>query len=488
MTYLIYCRKSSEAEDRQVLSIDSQESEITKLSEREGFVVSRTYKEAMSAKSSGRPIFDEMLRDIEKLGNITLLSWKLDRLARNMVDGGRIIELMDRGLLKEIRTPEKVYRDIPEDKFMMALDFGIAKKYVDDLSVNVKRGNRAKLERGGWPGKAPLGYLNDKANKTIIVDEVKAPFIKRAFQEYATGLYSLSELVELLYADGFRTWSDKKVLKASIHKLLSDPFYMGVMRKGGKLYNGNHEALVSKETFDQAQLVLSGKRRPKPQKHFFHLRGLFTCATCGCMLTATKKKGHDYYYCTNGKGVCFEHKSYLRSEKLDQLVAETLDLLHIDPELVELAYEAALLRTESEAQYHSTSLKALLDRLQSLQKAQSRLTDSYVADVVPQAVYEAKMLSLRNEATTLTRQIQEAEKATNPATTLEPVKNLVMSGISAASDYLKADIEDKRILASQLLWNLKLSSGEIQEYQFKMPYQLLVEGPKPTSVPMMLRD
>lgn len=460
MTYLIYCRKSSEAEDRQVLSIDSQETELLKVAERDGFSVAKIYKEAMSAKASGRPIFDEMLRDIEKQGDVTLLSWKLDRLARNMVDGGRVIELMDRGLIKEIRTPEKVLRNIPEDKFMMTLDFGIAKKYVDDLSVNVKRGNRAKLERGGWPGKAPLGYLNDKANKTIIVDEVKAPFIKKAYQEYATGLYSLADIVEMLYADGFRTWSNLKVHKAAIHKLLSDPFYMGVMRKGGKLYKGNHEPLVSKTTFDQVQLFLSGKRRPKPQKHFFHLRGLFTCATCGCMLTATKKKGHDYYYCTNGKGVCSEHKSYLRSERLDLLVAGILRLLQSDPELVELAYQAALQRSESEASYHSSSLLALQDQLQSLQAAQGRLTDSYAADVIPQGVYEAKMLSLRNESVSLQRQIQEAEKATNPVATLEPAKNLFLSGISAANDYLNADPEDKRILASELLWNLKLSSGE----------------------------
>jgi len=483
MRYFLYCRKSSEAEDRQVLSIDSQEAELLKLAEREGFVITRTFKEAMSAKASGRPVFNEMLREIELQGNVTLLAWKLDRLARNMVDGGRVIELMDKGFITEIRSPEKTLRNIPEDKFMMTLDFGIAKKYVDDLSVNVKRGIRAKLERGGWHGKAPLGYLNDKAEKTIVVDPAKAPYIQKAYELYATGLYSLSEVVEILYAEGFRTWSDLKVRKAAIHKLLSDPFYTGVMRKGDKLYAGNHTPLISKAVFEQAQLVLSGKRRPKPQRHFFHLRGLLTCASCGCMITATKKKGHDYYYCTNGKGGCVEHKKYLRSEILDLRVANELLRLQSDPELVELAYEAVKQDAQADIRYAATARETLQKRLLTIQESQSRLTDSYAADVLPRAVYEAKMLDLRNEAVTIERQLKEA---TDPIATLEPIKNVFLRGISAANDYLSAPPEEKRILVSELLWNLKLSMGEIKDFQFKKPYDVIANGPKPTSLALML--
>jgi len=430
-----------------------------------------------------KAFFSEMLKDIETHGDITLLSWKLDRLARNMMDGGRIIELMDKGFIKEIRSPEKTLRNIPEDKFMMTLDFGIAKKYVDDLSVNVKRGIRAKLERGGWHGKAPLGYLNDKAEKTIIIDEVKAPYIRKAYELYSTGLYSLQAIADILHEDGFRTWSDLKVRKAAIHKLLSDPFYTGVMRKGDKLYKGNHTPLVSKELFDKAQFVLSGKTRPKPQKHFFHLRGLLSCATCGCALTATKKKGHDYYYCTNGKGICTEHKSYLRVETLDLRVANELLRLQTDPELVELAYEAVKQDTEADSRYASTARESLQNRLLAIQEAQSRLTDSYAADVLPQAVYEAKMLDLRNEAITIERQLKEA---VDPIATLEPIKSVFLRGISAANDYLSAPPEEKRILVSELLWNLKLSMGEIKDFQFKKPYDAIANGPKPTSLALML--
>ncbi len=489
MTYILYCRKSSEAEDKQVLSIDSQEAELRKLAVREGFTISKVYKESMSAKASGRPVFDEMLKHIEKKKDCVLLAWKLDRVARNMVDGGRVIELMDRGFIKEIRTYEKTWRNIPEDKFMMTLDFGIAKKYVDDLSVNVKRGNRMKLERGGWLGRAPMGYLNDRVTKTIVINEKTAPFIHRAFELYATGGYSLLEVSEKLYEQGLRTLQGNKVHRGAIHKLLKDPVYMGIVFRLGKYHQGAHVPIVSKDLYDQANDVLTGKLHPKKKKHFFHLRGFLKCASCGCALTATKKKGHDYYYCTNGKGKCVEHKTYLRAEKLDELVAETLTALQSDPELVELAYEASKERLNLDSRYAAASLGNLQERLSALEDAQSRLTDKFVSEVVPEAVYEAKMWSVGNEIVALKTQISKLQGvAEEGCATLEPVKKVFMTGNTAVFNYLKGNSENKRILVQELLWNLSIKNQKVQEYQFKNEYAILAKDPKPSDISEMLRD
>ena len=149
MKYIIYCRKSTESEDRQVLSIDSQETELLAMAKANDWYISNTYKESKTAKEPGRPVFNEMLSFIEKSkDDYCILAWNLDRLARNTMDGGMIIWFMDRGFIKEIKTPSKLYGNNADDKLMMGFMFGIAKKYVDDLSVNVKRGNKAKLEKG----------------------------------------------------------------------------------------------------------------------------------------------------------------------------------------------------------------------------------------------------------------------------------------------------------------------------------------------------
>jgi len=486
MNYLIYCRKSSEAEDRQVLSIDSQEKELLRLAERDNFKILKIFKESMSAKAPGRPVFEKMLSFIEQKKNCVLLVWKLDRLSRNALDGGKVSWLMDRGLVLEIQTPEKIFKNISDDKFMMSLDFGIAKKYIDDLSQNVKRGNRAKLENGGWPNYAPQGYLNNKADKTIIVNPKSAHYIKRAFELYASGKYNLKEVAEILYQEGFRTYSGQKVMRGGIHRIIKNPFYYGMMVKDGRYYEGKHEPLISKTLYDQAHEVLSGNSHSKRQKLFFHLRGLLTCANCGCMLTASKKKGHDYYYCTNGKRKCEEHKKYLRSEMIDKYVADIFSKPQFDKELVELAYRAAKEKQTSESVYSERNAQIVEKRLAEVAMAQGRLCDSFTAGNTPEGLYNAKMTLLTNEEKALRKQLKEIRKITGEGVdTLEPVKKVFLEANKAQSDYLSGDSEQRRIIANNLLWNLSFQGQKVLNFRLKEPYDHMARVAKPTDLAEM---
>src|SRR3989304_6405528 len=168
--YITYCRKSSESEERQVLSIESQIKELKELARRLDLPASEVLSESQSAKYPGRPVFNEIIRRIQKGQVRGIICWKLDRLARNPVDGSALIWALDQNMIHEIVTPHGTFKNNSNDKFLMQLEFGMAKKYVDDLSDNVKRGNRAKLERGWNPGLPPLGYLNDPKNRTIMRD------------------------------------------------------------------------------------------------------------------------------------------------------------------------------------------------------------------------------------------------------------------------------------------------------------------------------
>ena len=483
MNYIIYCRKSSEAEDRQVLSLDSQEKELLRLAQRDNLKILKIFKESMSAKSPGRPVFEKMLSLIEQRSNCVLLVWKLDRLSRNALDGGKISWFMDRGLIIEIRTPEKVFKNISDDKFMMSLDFGMAKKYIDDLSHNVKRGNRAKLESGGWPNLAPQGYLNDKADKTIIVNPKSAPYIRKAFELYATGRYSLKEISEILYQEGFRSSPGGKIRKSLIHQIIKNPFYYGIMLREGKYYEGKHEPLISKTLYDQASEVLNGNSHGKKQKLFFHLRGLLKCANCGCALTAAKKKGHDYYYCTNGKGECQEHKKYLRSEKIDEYISSIFSKLQFDEELVELAYRAAKEKQTSESVYSERNAQIVEKRLAEVIVAQERLCDSFVGGNTPESLYNAKMTLLTNEERGLRKQLKEIKKITKEEiSTLEPVKKIFLEANKAQSDYLSGNPEQKRVIANNLLWNLSFQDQKVLNFRLKKPYDRMAEVPKPTNL------
>lgn len=172
--YYLYARKSTDDEDRQILSIESQINELREYAKRENLSVVEEFVEAKTAKAPGRTIFNFMIKQIEAGVADGILAWHPDRLARNSVDGGRIIYLVDVSKIADLRFPTYRFDNSAQGKFMLSIAFGQSKYYIDNLSENVRRGLREKLRRGEWPGIAPVGYLNDYKLHTIYPDPEKS--------------------------------------------------------------------------------------------------------------------------------------------------------------------------------------------------------------------------------------------------------------------------------------------------------------------------
>lgn len=480
MQYLAYCRKSSESEERQALSIDAQKFEVAKRAEQDSVQITETYCESMSAKAPGRPVFKQMMDYIEKNGPCILYVWKLDRLTRNAKDGGEISYFMDKGLITEIRTNDKTIHNTSDDKFFLTLDFGMAKKFVDDLSVNVKRGNQEKLRQGGWPGTAPLGYLNDKADHTIVLDPLRAHYVEQMFKLYSTGTYGLKDIERILYEQGLRSKKGYRVHHSLIHRILSNPFYMGILRRHGKYYKGKHQPIIGKELFDKVDRAINHRQHTHNQKHMFVHRGFLRCDDCACQLTATTKKGYIYYYCTNGKKNCTQHKKYLREEKLDELISTTLEQLHIDEELIHIAHDASkAINGISEKQQQLSSDQAS-QQLQNIAQRREKLLDSYLSELIPEDVYKAKMQALSNEQVLLEQQKQSllSSNDSNRDITLERVKEVLLIGNRAKKEFLQSKKEDRRYLLELLLWNATISDGNVASVSFKKPFDVVAKAPK----------
>jgi site-specific DNA recombinase len=354
--YFLYARKSSEGEDRQVQSIEDQINRLKRLAFELKLDISEIFTESKSAKMpNNRPVFENMMQQIEAGGANGILCWQINRLSRNPIDSGKISWLLQQGVLKSIQSIDKQY--LPEDNVLLfSMESGVANQYILDLSKNVKRGIRSKFEKGWLTGVAPLGYLNDKENKIIIKDPERFNLIRKMWDLMLTGSYTPPRILNIANNDwGFRTrkfkrLGNKELSRSGIYKIFTNLFYAGIIENNGIQYKGKHESMVTLEDFDTVQVILGRKGKPRPKSHVFAYTGLIRCSECGCLYTAeTKKKlikktgevkEYTYYHCTRKtKKVNCTQKKCISVDALELQVKKELTKYTILPDFLTWALE-----------------------------------------------------------------------------------------------------------------------------------------------------
>jgi site-specific DNA recombinase len=312
-----YSRRSSDRDDLQTLSIEAQLDELRKLAATRGINLAEEFTESSSAREPGRPVFNEVMKQV-RAGKIKgVLVWRLDRLARNMVDGGAIIYELSEGRLQEIVTPDETYTNTGDAKFVLAMQFGMAAKFTDDLSDNIKRGNRKVLEHGRVPGRVPLGYLktqehrNGRGAGSAYPDPERFDLVRRLWKEVLLGEESVSAVWRKARFDwGLTTVPTANELSRPIsltyvYHMLRNPFYAGVVVRDGVTYKAEHAPMVTVEEFERVQTVL-GKHVPSPPAPHaieFLYRGVLRCGHCSRHLVGERheKQGHVYVYYRCGR-------------------------------------------------------------------------------------------------------------------------------------------------------------------------------------------
>ena len=355
---VLYARKSTESEDKQVQSIDDQIRIMKEVARDEGLQIVEVLSESKSAKAPGvRPVFKQMMRDVEDGKYDVILAWDTSRLSRNPKDGGDLQWLLDSGVLSGIRTHEKWYRD--NDELLFTIENSMNSRFIKDLKAKVKRGMDSKADKGDFPGAPPIGYLNDRIEKKIVKDPIMFDRVAELWRKALTGTYTVSELTRIadkelmIRAPQTKKRGGTPLCHNAIRSLLMNPFYAGKFRWAGRIYNGNHPGMISESQFELMQKILDPKHctRPKAEPYQFLLRGMIRCAECGYAIVTEKKykklkdgtvKEYHYCHCSGRKhGIkCRNHEIYVREEDLIKQIKDELCRYTIDEDFYKIAIEA----------------------------------------------------------------------------------------------------------------------------------------------------
>jgi len=434
--YIAYCRKSTDEKDKQVLSIEAQIAELKEFAKRENLSISEFITEAKTAKIPGREQFALVLKKIEKGEANGILSWHPDRLARNSIDGGKVIYLLDTGKLLDLKFPSFWFESTPQGKFMLSIAFGQSKYYVDNLSENVKRGNRQKLRNGVWPSKAPYGYINNPKTRGIDVDEEKSKVVKKAFQLFAEGGKSFTELSHFLFKFGIKREGEKSVKVGQVKNMLANKFYIGILKYAGEYYQGSHKTFVSKKLFDEVQKQIEKIERPRLKGHTFAFAGLATCGECGATITGEQhikkyKNGSNqtfiYYRCTKKLKPCTQ--KYLpeleAEEQLRQIVRDCGLHESWEPYFEKWIAEAE----EKDKQVAELETQKIESQIQETEIKLNRLLDGYLDQVIEPEIYKQKKNELFDEKLKLEE--KKSQIAKNGSCWLEPMREFVNCALRA---------------------------------------------------------
>lgn len=381
--YCLYARKSTESDEKQALSIDSQVKEMLQIAEREGLEIVDIRRESHSAKASGqRPVFNELIRDLNSGRYTGILTWAPDRLSRNAGDLGALVDLMDEKKLHQIRTYGQSFQNSPNEKFLLMILCSQAKLENDNKSINVKRGLRTRCEMGLWPAPAPMGYLNEKRvdrKGHVYIDPERGHIMKKMFEKVAYEKWSGRKIYHWLKFElNFKTPNGNKGLTLSnIYLLLQNDFYYGTFeypRKSGLWYKGVHEPLITKELFDLVQQQVKSQIIRVEDKEFAFTK-IMTCGLCGSGISADEKfkkqkngniHRYVYYGCTKSKDKNCKC-GYISEESLIEQFVVLMDKINLDEigikEKIKLEVERmkkfhrVILRTEEKIEVNDIDIR-----------------------------------------------------------------------------------------------------------------------------------
>ncbi len=482
--YVLYARKSTESEDRQIQSIDDQVSIMTDYAINHGLAITQIIRESRSAKQPHqREEFSRMIESIQKREANGIICWQFNRLSRNPTESGVLQQLLQDEVITAIHTFDRVYA--PEDNaLLLSVEASMSNQFVRDLMKNVRRGMRSKAASGWHPGVPPIGYKNHfdetTGQKIIVKDPERFDIVRRLWDLMLDGTESVAEITRIADTElGLRSIPRRKrggtpMTQSGIYAMFHRPFYFGMVDYDGLLHQGKHEPMVTKEEYDRVQGRLrksNAANRPKTRQNDpFPYRGLLRCGECGCAITFTRKtktykngtsKSFDYCYCTRKrKNMKCSQSSGVSPDELTRQISRELKKYTIIPEFFDLAMECIeefdAAETKKQAGVLTSLNKAIIDKEESINNLQRMLFSGRCNE----EFFDKERASLEAELTTLRKSRESAMNGNREWR--DDAREYFNFARYAAENFQSDDDGKKRAVLASIGQNLTLKDGRLE--------------------------
>ncbi len=477
MKYYVYSRKSSEDEEKQVLSLSSQLDKSRELFSHLD-LVELSPESASAFVPDNRPIFDDMIRRIQSGEAQGIVAWHPDRLSRNEIDAAKITYMLRTGKLLDLKFGSYTFDNSPEGIMMLQMVMSQSQYFSAKLSKDVKRGLEKKVSLGWFPGVAKAGYLNtpdrDKGMRVVIKDPDRFVIVRKMWDLMLTGNYSIRQVVAIANTEwGFTTRQTKKMGGnplglSTAYKLFTSQFYAGVIEYKGETYSGSHEPMVTLAEFDLVQEILGRKGKPRPKTHQFAFTGLIRCAECGCMYTAeTKvkvnaktglKRFYTYYHCTRKRRdlICSQ-RTNIREEELEGQIDALLSRFTILPEFNDWALDVLNSSNDNEIKERTQIQLNLTRKTLSLQKQIDSLTQMRYRELINDEEFASQKSTLKAALHSAQAELHDSE--TRAANWLGLTESAFNFATYARENFKHGDLNTKKSILRSMGQNPLMRDG-----------------------------
>jgi DNA invertase Pin-like site-specific DNA recombinase len=463
MKHLFAYIRVSDQKQKEGASLAEQRNIIQAYADRIGAMIVAWFEETRTAAKAGRPVFSRMLAELRAGKAEGVIIHKLDRGTRNYRDWAEIDELIEGGIDVYVANDNLDLRS-RGGRLAADVQIAVAVDYIRNLREEALKGIHGRLKQGILPNAAGIGYLDRGAGKPKEIDPKKGPLVRRLFELYATGGFTLRELTAEAERLGLRNKGGHPLRLKDIQKILRNPFYAGVIRsRRFGLFSGAHEPLVTRARFDRVQEILSGRFVRRARNHEFLFRRMVHCKTCGRSLIASERKGRAYYRCSTYE--C--PTTSLREDAIDTALRAELAAVRLTTKETDLLSHEVAKYFSDEATVRAARQEAIKDALVAANARISRLTDLLLDGKIDSGAHDEKRNGLVMERLRLEQEVAAVEALNGDLEVT--IRKIVELAQSAETLYEIADPLQKRQLFEIVMSNC-IASGKTLEFSLREPF------------------